>query len=80
MLFRSSGATYDIELKDVNSSNLDGRRLTPLQALESVAANKSDAHSAAGRSGISSQSLVQRDEMAVLLFRNFQARRLAGGK
>ncbi len=43
-----SGATYDIELKDVNSSNLDGRRLTPLQALESVAANKSDAHSAAG--------------------------------
>ncbi len=74
-----SGTVKDIELKDVTVSNFDGHRLTPLQAIEAVAAKKLDAHAAAARTGIPLQSVVQRDEMAVLLFRSFQARRLAGG-
>jgi hypothetical protein len=70
----------DIEPKDVTSSNLDGHRLTPLQAIEAAVAKKLDARAAANRTGISAQSPAQRDEIAVHLFRNFQARRLAGDK
>ena len=70
----------DIESKDVTSSDLDEHRLTLLQAIDAVAAKKLEVSVAASRIGISSQPVIQRDEIAVLLFRNFQARRLAGGK
>jgi hypothetical protein len=75
-----AAAIVDIEAKDVTSSGLDENRLTPLQAIEAVAAKKLEASAAANRVGIPAQSAIQRDEIAMLLFRDFQARRLAGGK
>jgi hypothetical protein len=70
----------DIEAKEVTPSGLEEDRLTPLQAIEAVAAKILESPVAASRIGIPSQSPIQRDEIAVLLFRDFQVRRLAGGK
>jgi hypothetical protein len=75
-----AAAVTDIESNDVTSPNLAEHRLTLLQAVEAVAAKKLDVPVAASRIGIQSQPAIQRDEIAVLLFRSFQARRLAGGK
>ena len=77
----SKGAAADIESGLLTAD--DGRarhRLTPLDAVQAFAAKRLDAHDASVRTGIPPQTTIQRDELAVLLFRDFQVRRLAGGK
>jgi hypothetical protein len=77
----SGGAATDIESGLVGAPGIHGRhRLTPLDAVEAFASKKLDARDASVRTGIPSQTAIQRDELAVLLFRDFQVRRLAGGK
>ncbi|HYT22579.1 MAG TPA: GTPase-associated system all-helical protein GASH [Candidatus Polarisedimenticolia bacterium] len=77
----SNGAVADIESGLLGAPDVHARhRLTPLEAVEAFASKKLDAHDASVRTGIPSQTAIQRDELAVLLFRDFQVRRLAGGK
>ena len=77
----SAGVAADIEPRslptacDVHA----GQRLTPLEAVLRSAAKKMDAHEASVQTGIPPQTAIQRDEIAVLLFRDFQVMRLAGG-
>jgi hypothetical protein len=76
----SAGAAADVESALSTPSDIDiSQRLTPLQAVHASVAKKLDAHEASVRTGIPPQTAIQRDEMAVLLFRDFQVRRLAGG-
>jgi hypothetical protein len=77
----SAGVAADIESRSlpVAGDIHAGQRLTPLEAVLRSAAKKMDAHEASVQTGIPPQTAIQRDEIAVLLFRDFQVRRLAGG-
>jgi len=76
----SAGAAADVESALPTASDVHtGQRLTPLQAVHASIAKKLDAHEASVQTGIPPQTAIQRDEIAVLLFRDFQVRRLAGG-
>jgi hypothetical protein len=76
----SAGAAADVESALPTPSDVDAsQRLTPLQAVHASVAKKLDAHEASVQTGIPPQTAIQRDEIAVLLFRNFQVGRLAGG-
>lgn len=72
-----AGAASDVE--SVPSEVHTSQRLTPLQAAHAAVAKKLDGHEASVLTGIPPQTAIQRDELAVLLFRDFQVRRLAGG-
>jgi GTPase-associated system helical domain len=72
-----AGAAADVE--SVPNEVQTTQRLTPLQAAHAAIAKKVDGHEASVRTGIPPQTAIQRDELAVLLFRDFQVRRLAGG-
>jgi len=75
------GTSADVESAvPLGSEVRTDRRLTPLEALHAAVAKKLEAHKASVQTGIPPQTTIQRDEMAVLLFRDFQARRLAGGR
>jgi hypothetical protein len=75
-----TGAAADVDSAlDTPSCVRDSQRLTPLQAVQASVAKKLDAHEASARTGIPPQTAIQRDEIAVLLFRDFQVKRLAGG-
>jgi len=69
----------DSELIELTRDLVPGQRLTLLEAVQGAAAKRVDAHAASAQTGIPAQIAIPRDEIAVLLFRDFQARRLAGG-
>jgi GTPase-associated system helical domain len=76
----SAGAAADVEsLLPTPTDVQDRQRLTPLQAVQASVAKELDAHEASVRTGIPPQTAIPRDEIAVLLFRDFQVKRLAGG-
>ena len=54
-------------------------RLTPLGALHAVVARQVGAEGASTQTGIPLSVAIPREDLAVLLFRDFQAQRLAGG-
>jgi hypothetical protein len=75
-----SAAAADVESAlPSRSDDRAGQRLTPLEAAHASVTKKLDAHEASVQTGIPPQTVIQRDEIAVLLFRDFQVRRLAGG-
>jgi hypothetical protein len=56
------------------------RRLTILEAVEGAATKRIEVAAAAVQTGVPCHTTIPRDEIGVLLFRDFQARRLAEGK
>jgi hypothetical protein len=72
-----AGAAADVEFAP-NEGHIS-QRLTVLQAAHAAIAKKLDGHEASVHTGIPPQTAIQRDELAVLLFRDFQVRRLVGG-
>jgi hypothetical protein len=76
----SAGATSDVQSALSMTTEFHGnQRLTPLQAVQASIAKKLDPHDASVQTGMAPETTIQRDEIAVLLFRDFQAGRLAGG-
>lgn len=57
-----------------------GHRLTPLEAVYASVTNALEPDTASSHTGIPPQTAISRDEIAVLLFRDFQVLRLAGDK
>jgi hypothetical protein len=74
----SAAISSEAEMIGSPSEIVAGHRVTPLRAVQAAATNKIGAHAASVQTGIPAETTISRDELAVLLFRDFQVLRLAG--